>query len=300
MKRILNLIIIFVIGVCLCGCGPNISESSDKLQIVATLFPQYDFVREIAGDKADVVLLAPAGADGHTYEPTPAEFIGISQSDMFIYTGQYMESWASRIIESVSSDKLKVVDVSKNIELKQVNHHHGDHEENYDAHIWTNPLNAKVMVDNILAALCEIDGENADYYADRAENYKKQLGELDKMFEQTVSEAKTNKMIFGDSFAFLYFAERYGIEYIAAFDTCSSEAEPGVREIAQIIDEVKENNISAVYYSELSNKKVPQSIAEETGAQPLLFHSCHTVTDKNVTYLSLMNQNLENLKKGLN
>ncbi|MBR2878988.1 MAG: zinc ABC transporter substrate-binding protein [Clostridia bacterium] len=304
MKRILFLIIIMIVAINLCGCDANIEKTPDKLQIVATLFPQYDIAREIAGDKADVMLLAPAGADGHTYEPTPAEIIKISESDLFVYTGKYMEAWAEKIISSVSAENLKVADVSENIDLKQVAAHHAQHEESYDPHIWTDPNNAKIMADNILNALCEIDSNNADYYKNRTENYKNQLEELDKSFIDAVATAQNKKIVFGDKFAFLYFAERYGLEHIAAFDSCSSEAEPSALVITQIIDEVKTNNIPVIYYSETSNKKVPETIAKETGTEALLLHSCHTVTktelENGTTYLTLMKQNLENLQKGLN
>ena len=304
MKRIFTFFLISILVLTCCACSQNTEKSLNKLQITATLFPQYDFAREIAGDKADVMLLAPAGADGHTYEPTPAEIIKITESDMFIYTGKHMEAWAEKIIGSIDSENLKIVDVSENIDLKFAVTHHTSYEEEYDPHIWTDPNNVKIMLDNITKALCDIDRNNADYYNTRAKEYKLKLDELDKNFLQTVAEARTNKMIFGDSFAFAYFTERYGLEHKAAFDSCSAESEPSAFVITQIIEEIKKDNIPVVYYSETSNKKVPESIAQETGAQPLLFHSCHTVTkqeiDNGTTYLTLMNQNLENLKKGLN
>ena len=304
MKRILTFFLILILVLTCCACSQNTVKSMDKLQIVATLFPQYDFAREIAGDKAEVMLLAPAGADGHTYEPTPAEIIKITESDVFIYTGKHMEAWADRIISSVDSKTLKIVDVSENVDLKIEDPGHEHHATTFDPHIWTDPNNAKIMVDNITKALCDVDINNADYYSTRAEEYKLKLDELDKNFKQTVQEAKMSKMIFGDSFAFLYFAERYGLDHKAAFDSCSSEAEPSAFVITEIIEEVKHDNISVIYYSETSNKKVPESIAQETGAEPLLFHSCHTVTKEEIsngtTYMTLMNKNLENLKKGLN
>ncbi|MBQ9097141.1 MAG: zinc ABC transporter substrate-binding protein [Clostridia bacterium] len=304
MKRILTFFLISILVLNCCACSQKTATSLNKLQIVATLFPQYDFVREIAGDKADITLLAPAGADGHTYEPTTAEIIKITESDMFIYTGKHMEAWADRIISSVDSKNLKIVDVSENIDLKFEKSHHTKYEHAYDPHIWTEHNNAKTMVDNIANALCDVDSNNADYYKSRATDYKNQLDELDKSFINTVSAARNKKIVFGDSFAFLYFTERYGLDHKAAFDSCSSEAEQSALIITQIISELKKDSIPAIYYSETSNRKVPEAIAQETGAMPLLFHSCHTVTkeeiDNGATYLTLMKQNLENLEKGLN
>ncbi len=304
MKRVFTFFLILILIFICCSCTQKPATTSNRLQIVATLFPQYDFAREIAGDKADIILLTPTGADGHTYEPTPAEIIKITESDMFIYTGKHMEAWAEKIINSVNHENLKVVDVSENIDFKIENSDHKHSETTFDPHIWTDPNNAKIMVDNIAKGLSILDINNADYYKTRAENYKKQLDELDKAFSDVVSLAQNKKMIFGDSFAFLYFAERYGLEHKAAFDSCSSEAEASAYTITQIINEINENDTPVIYYSETSNKKVPESIANETGAEALLFHSCHTVTkaeiENGVTYLTLMKQNAENLKKGLN
>ena len=180
----------FVVLLVGCDTDSKTGSVSDKLQIVTTLFPQYDFARVIGGDKVDVTLLLPAGMESHSYEPTPADIIKINKADLFIYTGESMEQWAHSIIESVDSNEVYVLDVSKNVPLlapnsivednhdhEDENHNHdaeveaghdhseGDgHNHTYDPHIWTSPKNAMIMVNNILEALCEVDPENADYY----------------------------------------------------------------------------------------------------------------------------------------
>lgn len=283
------------------------SESGKKLKIVATLFPQYDFARQIAGDKADVILLLPPGTDSHSFEPTASNIIDINKSDLFIYTGKYMEIWAERIIESLESDDVTILDVSKGITLVKNEEEENDlvgHYHEYDPHIWTSPVMAKTMAENIGTTLCYLDPENADYYKARTEKYLNELESLNLEIKTIVEDGKRNKIYFGERFALYYFAKEYGLDYMSAYDNCSSETEPSVHDMALIIDEVKENNIPVIYYQELSDPKVSRAISEATGAKMLLFHSCHNLTkedfDNGVTYVDLMKQNAINLKEGLN
>ena len=296
---------------------PAIKDTkSDKLQVVATLFPQYDFARQIAGDRAEVTLLLPPGVESHSFEPRPSDIIKINESELFIYTGEYMEPWSQKIIDSMkdSGSRSMVLDVSQGIELVnteevEAEHHHEgeaeeeEHEHLYDPHIWTDPINAKVMAANISNALCRIDPANADYYEENAARYYAELGALDADFKSIVSSGKRDEIIFGSRFALYYFTKRYGLSYQSAFDSCSSETEPSARTVAGLIEEINKNQIPAIYFAEMEDPKVAESISAETGAKLLLFHSCHNVTKEEwkagVTYLSLMKQNAENLKEGL-
>lgn len=306
----------------LAGCSEGSKEesisTSDKIEIVTTLFPQYDFARQIVGDKAEVTLLLPPGMESHSYEPTPADMIKINKANLFIYTGELMEPWAHKMIESVDSEQVKVLDVSQGIPLLAPNeedeqhhdheaevegHEHSEddgHHHTYDPHIWTSPQNAKVMVNNILEALCEVDPQNADYYKANAQAYQLQLDNLNDEFEVVVSNSKHDTIYHSGRFAMQYLMQQYGINYVSA----PFEAEPSAALVAQVINEIKANNIPAIYYEELITPKIAQMISEETGAQMLLLHSCHNVSkedfDNGVTYLSLMEQNVENLKIGLN
>lgn len=341
MKRIITAILVVLLATALFGCTQNQNTSDilekensiEKIKIVTTLFPQYDFTRQIAGDKAEIALLLPPGAESHSYEPTPSDIISINKADVFIYTGKYMEPWADKIIQSIDSDTVNILDVSSGIPLdkEEHEHEHDEHDEHdeheneehedeehedesiaegevghnheYDPHIWTSPVIAKKMVDNIAASLCYVDTKNASYYISNAENYKKQLDSLDAEFTDIVNNSARNKIYFGGRFALHYFAEEYGLEYKSAYDNCSSETEPSVHDIAEIIDEINEYNIPTIYYEELTDPKVSRSISEDTGVEMLLFHSCHNISktdfDNGVTYLDLMKQNAENLKKGL-
>ena len=321
-KKFLNFMGIALIGsffiLTLPGCTTNKSEASlnDKINVVATLFPQYDFAKQIAGDKAVVSLLLPPGTESHTYDPSPADILKVSSSDIFLYTGKEMEPWADKIINSVKNKNLIVGNASAGIDLMKVEHHHhhkeehhhdnnsSHHEHNFDPHIWLDPTLAAKMVDNIALTFCQKDPQNSDYYKNNAEIYKNKLYELDANFKNMIDASKRKSIVFAGRFAHLYFINHYGLEYIAAFDGCSTEAEPSVKKVSKIIDFIHKNNIPAIYYEEISEPKVANSIAEQTGTKTLKFSTLHNVTkyqlENNVTYIGLMQENLENLRQGLN
>jgi len=320
MKKILNVILVALLASALFGCTqnqntPNVIKDeliNKKIKVVTTLFPQYDFARQIAGDKAEIVLLLPPGAESHSFEPTPSDIISINKADVFIYTGKYMEPWdASSGITLVKEEHDYDHDEHHDGELDEDEHEHeeevhgGDgHNHEYDPHIWTSPVIAIKMVDNIASSLCYADPENASYYKANAESYKMRLGLLNDEFSEIVASGMRNKIYFGGRFALHYFVEEYGLEYESAYDNCSSETEPSARDMAHIIDEIKENNIPVIYYEELTDPKVSRNISEDTGAEMMLFHSCHNLSkkdfDSGATHLDLMKQNVENLRKGLN
>ncbi len=336
------LILITAVGIFSAGCAgsgdienDDTADASDKkLKIVATLFPQYDFARQIAGDYADVSLLLPPGMESHSYDLRPADMIEIKESDMFIYTGKYMETWAQTIIDSLD-DSVMVVDVSEGITLEKEEdyfvdehdhddaddgehdhdhddtddnehhaHSHEGHSHEYDPHIWTSPVYAMQMVENIADALIAEDAAHAAEYRQRADEYIEQLKEVDAAFRQVSDEAEHKTIFFGGRFAMTYFIREYGFGCVSAYHDCSAESEPSISSVMRMIDEIKETGAKAVFYEELVDPKVARTIAEETGVKLLLLHSAHNVSRKEyedgVTYLDIMWQNVENLKEGLN
>lgn len=175
----------------------------------------------------------------------------------------------------------------------------------YDEHIWTSPKNAILIVEAIKDRLSEIDSGHKEEYEANYESYRLELEELDEAFEDTVKNAKTNTIVVGDKFPFQYFVTHYGLQHYAAFPACSSEVEPSVKTMISLVDVMKSEHLGTVFYTESTNNtKVAVTICEETGADSLLLHSCHTVTNQElkegVSYLSLMWQNVEALQKGLN
>lgn len=338
MKRYRKLQVIIcvacIVSLLLIGCSKAettdskvAGDNTSKIKVVTTLFPQYDFANQVGKDAVEVKMLLKPGVESHTYEPAPSDIIEINKADIFLYTGDEMEPWVSKILDSLDSDVM-IVDLSKNITLDKVEDHDHEHEDeesdedhlhedeseeaeheedhvhSYDPHIWTNPLNAKLMVEDIKAALSEVDKADKMTYENNAKEYLASLDQLDQDIREVVKQAKRDEVVFGGRFAFHYFFEEYGLDYVSAYDSCSSETEPSAKVIATIIDKVKEDQIPIIFYEEFANPKVAESIANATGAKTLLLHSCHNVsTDdyKNgATYLSLMYQNLENLKEALN
>lgn len=315
-KKIVLYVMLCLIVCAMTGCKAKESEKTDKLSVVTTLFPNYDFAKQIGGDKAEVTLLLNPGVEAHDYDPTPADIIKINEADIFVYTGDAMEAWAASIIETVDSKTLQVVDASKNIELaktedksssnsseEESGEHEHEHESVYDPHIWTSPKNAIVMVNNILAAYVKADPDNAEYYQKNADAYIQEIQKLDTEIREVVENAEQDTLYFGGRFALLYFAKEYGLGYMAAFDSCSSETEPSAKLVTKIVDAMKQNDAKVVFYEELSDGKAAKAIAEEVGGKTLLLHSCHNVSaedfEAGATYVSLMKQNIENLKIGL-
>ena len=330
--RILALALVLVLFLQGCGGGSAADRrekpEGGKLRVAVTLFPYYDFVRQIAGDQVELTLVLPAGMDSHSFEPTPADMRTIQHADMLICNGGAMEHWVEQVLEALDAPDLTVVTMMDYVETvaeevvegmedeahghdhdhdapaeDYIDHDGHDHEIEYDEHIWTSPVNAMKLTAAIRDALCQADPAHRQVYEANAAAYLKELERIDAGFKQVSANRKRNMIIVGDKFPFRYLAEEYRLDYRAAFSGCSTDTEPSARTIAYLIDKVKEKGIPVVYYLELSSHRVSEIIGEETGAQPLLLHSCHNVTraqfDAGITYVELMEQNIENLRKGL-
>ncbi|MCI9502364.1 MAG: zinc ABC transporter substrate-binding protein [Hungatella sp.] len=322
----------------LAGCGqgsdsrePENGNTGERpLKVAATLFPYYDFARQIGGDVIDLELIVPAGMDSHSFEPTPADMRKFEEADVVILNGGVMEHWAQQVLESVGREDQTVVfmmdyveaveeELVEGMEESGHSHSHGashdGHEEGhfhddghqedieYDEHIWTSPVNAIRFVEVITCVLCQEDPDHQAEFKAGRDRYVKELEEIHEGFCQVAADRKRNLIVVGDRFPFRYLADQYGFEYRAAFSGCGTDTEPSARTIAYLIDKVEQEGVPAVYYLELSSHRVSEIIGEETGAVPLLLHSCHNVTrselESGVTYVELMRQNIENLRKGL-
>ncbi|MDR0841581.1 MAG: zinc ABC transporter substrate-binding protein [Christensenellaceae bacterium] len=309
MKYLKRYAVLLLACLMLGGCAQTPQPAGQGLRVVCTLFPQYDFARAVAGELAQVTLLLPPGVESHSYEPSPQDIIAIHNADVFLYTGQYMEPWAQRITAALPAS-VRVADVSAGLTLdaeedddEEEEEDESDHAHAFDPHIWTDPTMAAVMVQNIAAALQAADPQNAGVYGANAAAYIAKLNALDADIQAAVSKGARRTICFGGRFALHYFAKRYGLTYIAAYDSCSSETEPSARAVARILDTIRAERIPVIYYEELVEPKVANAIAAETGVTPLLLHSCHNLSAEDmrggVTYLALMYQNLANLKAGL-
>lgn len=320
-KKIIALIsflilIIVMIVIVVCFKTETTIKNANKIQIVATLFPQYDFAKHIVGDNADVKLLLNSGVETHNYEPTAKDMITIlNDADIFLYNGTDLEPWTENIVENLEENNCNIINVSENInlikleefeekninsEILQEHEEHEGHEEIYDEHIWLNPNNAIIMIDNILSAICEIDVENADYYKENAEKYKNEILELDTQLKEITKKAKRNEIAVGGEFAYAYLVDAYNIKFVSVYTNCGEGEDPSIAKVKSVIDYINKYNMPVVYYEELSEGTVAKMIAEETEAKPLVMYSIHNGNPEEDTYVSLMRKNLEALKEGLN
>ena len=312
MKKIISVILCMaaVLAVC-CSCRKTETKKDDgKLNVVTTIFPPYDFAKNAGGEYVNVSMLLKPGMESHSYDPTPQDIIKIQECDLFIYTGGESDEWVKDILES--SDKkpkqvLAMMDIVDTVEEETVEgmekeEDDGDEIE-YDEHVWTSPKNAINITASITNALCQLDENHQASFNKNMMAYRRELLQLDNSFREVADNAKRKTIVFGDRFPFRYLADEYDLKYYAAFPGCSAETEPSPSTVSFLIDKVREEKIPVVFSIEFSNGKVADTICESTGAKKLTLHSCHNVTqdefDSGISYLSLMQKNVQALKEAL-
>lgn len=303
MKRLIAILLCLCLILCGCTAQPEKPHDETKLQIVCTSFPAYDFAREIAGDRAELTLLIKPGSEVHSYEPTPKDMIRIQESDLFICNGGESEQWAKTLI-TPELNTIYMMDCVDTVEESAYGIYNAeDGEPELDEHVWTSPLNAIKISEEICNALCKLDTDNAEAYKTNFAAYKAQLMTLDREFRQVIKKSGKHTLVFADRFPMRYFALEYGLDCYAAFPGCSSETEPSAKTVAYLIDRVREDKIPAVLYMEFSNQKMADVICEDTGCKKLPFYSAHSVSaeqfEQGVSYLDLMRINLNSLKEAL-
>lgn len=301
-----------------CFAAPCLAVSAaEKLIVFASLYPQYDFARRVAGDLAEVKLLLPPGAESHSYEPAPSDMAAIAAADLFIYTGEYMEPWAKRMADAAATPGgVAIVDASAGIRLlaaENAGDHdadgddHGDghdhHHHGFDPHIWLDPVLALRMVDCIADAFIQRDPANKEVYEANAAVLKNELKTLDAEFRRTVDNAARRTLVFGERFAFAYFFRRYGLDYVGAYRSCAPGAEPGMKAVIGVIDYVRANQARFIYLEETARPRITSVVAEETGATPLRVSSLHNLGAEqhgaDPGFVGIMKANMDAFAKGL-
>ena len=337
MKRIFPLFLALAVAVSLlAGCGKkNAAESgeseSDKLRVVATIFPGYDWVHQIMGDRAaaaDLTMLLDNGVDLHSYQPTTDDIIKVFDCDLFIYVGGESDGWAENALKTAANKDIKVVSLlevlGERVKTEEIvegmqdadhahahdhehEHDHGhDHEEEADEHVWLSLKNAAVLVGAIADALQELDPDNKDNYAANAAAYIEKLSALDSAYQSAVDGAARKTVLFGDRFPFRYLADDYGLRYYAAFVGCSAESEASFETVSFLAKKVDELGLPCVLTIEGKNHKLAETIVRSTAGKNqkvLTMDSMQSMTSEDVangtTYLSVMEQNLSVLKEAL-
>ena len=341
MKRIIPLCFALVMTVgLLAGCGKqNEPAASDetRLRVVTTIVPEYDWVREILGDKADnaeVTMLLDNGVDLHSYQPTADDIVKISECDLFIYVGGESDDWVDDALKNAANENMKVInllealgervkteEVVEGMQEEKHDHDHDhedadehddakehDHEEEaeYDEHVWLSLKNAQTLCSAISGVLQQIDPDNKDTYATNVSAYIKKLSALDTDYQAAVNAAACKTVLFGDRFPFRYLAEDYGLRYYAAFAGCSAESEASFETISFLAGKVDELNLPCVLTIEGVQHKIAETIVRNTAAKNqkvLTMDSMQSTTSKDAangtTYLSVMERNLSVLKEAL-
>ncbi|MBQ7118363.1 MAG: zinc ABC transporter substrate-binding protein, partial [Clostridia bacterium] len=315
LKRILSVISVFAfsgiyLSVILFG-NSGYKFGGEGLSVVTTAFAQYDFARNIVGDKGEVYMLLSPGEESHTYEPTPAEILRIKECDVFVYGGGESEKWVDSILESLDG-KIRTVKMMECVELHEEKHgdeeiHEHDHShenQEYDEHVWTSPANAVIITRSISNEIIRADADNEEYYLKNTENFIRELENLDGRFTEMVNNSKNDFIIIGDRFPLRYLTERYGIEYHSAFPGCSAQVEANPATVTKLIKKVDLYNIPVVFKVDLGTGNIAESISQSTGAEVRTLYSCHTISsddfERGESYISLMEKNLDNIAFALN
>jgi zinc transport system substrate-binding protein len=294
------------------GGQRDTQKADGKINVVTTIFPPYDFVREIARDKVNLTMLLQPGAESHSFEPSPQDILRVQNCDVFIYVGGESDAWVDGILESMDTSRMEIVtfmdcvDVVEELVVEGMQEEEEEEEAEgpeYDEHVWTSPRNAKLIVRKIADVLKERDAPNAAAYEQNTAAYLAKLTDLDGAFQKMISGAKRKTLLFGDRFPFRYFADAYGLDYFAAFPGCSTETECSAATIAFLVNKIRAEKIPVVFHIELSNEKIADTICEETGAKKLLLHAVHNISkrdfDQGANYYDLMSRNVQNLKEAL-
>lgn len=322
MKLIKTLAVMTAAALCcmsFAGCGKNDKKDSDKkLTVVTTIFPEYDWVRNIMGEhaeEAEIVYLLQNGVDLHSYQPTADDILKISGCDMFIYAGGESDSWVDGALENAQNDDMQVIKLldtvgsaAKTEEVKEgmeaEEEEEGEEEgPEYDEHVWLSLRNAGTVCEEIEEGLEKLDPDNADDYKKNLSAYKEELEKLDKEYAEMSAAAGTKTVLFGDRFPFRYLADDYGIDYYAAFVGCSAETEASFETVAFLANKIDELGLKYVFTIENSDGELARTIIENTknkDQQVLVLNSLQSVTDhESASYLGLMRENLETLRKAL-
>ncbi|MBQ8724909.1 MAG: zinc ABC transporter substrate-binding protein [Oscillospiraceae bacterium] len=306
----------------LAGCSGAVNtRSSDKINVVCTVYPQYDWAREIIGDAENVqlTLLVDNGADFHSYQPGTDDMVTLASCDVLIYIGGNSDKWVQDSLANAANQDMQTVNLTEilgnsiieevcTIEDEEHDHEHDhDHEEHtYDEHVWLSLKNAKLFCSSIADALCSADPENAQSYKANAEAYIEKLDELDAKYKETVECAAYPRIIFADRFPFIYMMQDYDIEYYAAFPGCSSETDASFETVLTLAEAVDRTGVMGVFTIDGSNSSIAEAVLSNTEngkGEIYTLNSMQSVSREDIdggcTYLSIMEENLSEIREAM-
>ena len=323
MKKFTALLLTFVLFVSLCPV-PGLAEEAGKIQVVTTIFPIYDWVREVAGDtdNAEITLLLDSGVDLHSFQPSALDIMKVASCDLFIYVGGESDEWVEdALAEAVNPDMVvinllevlgenaKAEEIVEGMEAEEEEEgEEGEEEEvEIDEHVWLSLRNAQTFVSAIAGALETLDPANAEAYKANAEAYGAKLAALDAAYTETVDSASVKTLLFGDRFPFRYLTDDYGLTYYAAFVGCSAETEASFQTVIFLAQKTDELQLPAVMTIEGKDHRIAETVISSTANKDqklLTLDSMQGTTADDVangaTYLKIMEDNLAVLKEALN
>ena len=296
------------------------SESDNKLKIVATIFPEYDWTREILGDRledVDLTLLLDNGTDLHSFQPAVKDIMKVSSCDLLIYVGGESDQWIEDALKSAANPDMKTINLMETLKdfikeeetvegMQEKHHSHEEDEKEYDEHVWTSLRNASAAAEVIADTLAELDPENSDIYKENLRSYQGELSSLDNEYQKTVDQSTHKTLLFADRFPFRYLVDDYGISYYAAFSGCSAESEASFKTITFLAGKVDELGLKEVFTIEKSDDRIAETVIENTrdkNQKVAVLNSMQSITSEEIadgtTYLSIMEDNLKVLKAAL-
>lgn len=282
MKKIIKLIpLILILVLALTSCQKN-AENSGKPKVYTSFYAMYDFTKTIGGDDIDLTNIVPTGTEPHDFEPTASVMAKLSEADIFIYNGVGMESWADKIIETLPQS-VKVICTSEQIPT-----------DGNDPHIWLSPQNAKLQMQAICNVLSEVDSKNAQNYINRLDSYLTQIDEVDTEYKNAELDGKT---IFVTHGAYSYLCNDYGMKQVA-LEGVTGDSDPSPSQMAKVVDQIKSEGISCIFYDPLEGDKMAQAVANEADIQALPLYTFEGDSESR-DYVTVMKANLEELKKGI-
>lgn len=318
IKKILAAVTALAMGAAMCGCAGNApAAGKDKPLIITTIFPAYDFARQVFGDEAEVRMLLRPGQESHSYDPSAKDIVEITGCDLFVYNGGESDQWVESVLQAAPdietfrmTDAVSLLDEEVSEGMQADDHDHDDHdhdhdeeEEEYDEHVWTSPDNASAIVRALGKRGGELFPQISESLSANADGYAAQIDALDAEFRELLS-GEERYFIFGDRFPLLYFFRHYGLNYYAAFPGCGSETEPSAQTVTFLLDKLGQPEaVKAVFCIEISGRKLADVLAEDSGLNVEEFHTCHNISADDLaageTYLSLMQRNKQMLERVL-
>lgn len=295
MKRIVICVLCILL---ICGCtAENKAPTQEKMTIVTTTFPLYDFARQVCGEKADVKMLIKPGSEVHTYDPLPSDMKSIYDSDLFICVGGESDKWVETMLDDMDITVLSLIDCTAHH-----NHEHGE-QSHVDEHIWTSPQNAIKMIEKICDSIVEIDSDNTTYYQKNCDDYVGKITTASQQIKDCVSSCESPFILVADRFPFAYFTDEYGIDYEAAFDGCAVSTDISLKTMSRLAKTIETRGIKTVYVTELSSQNIAKALRQEYGVKIVELHSAHNVTLKDfeagISYVDILYRNCDAIEEGL-